>query len=255
MGKRKDASAAPKKVVAPKKPSLEEEALIKKVEVLVNDSNSVRGRDASIISVDADMLRVEADAMVLTDFGRELIDKQLKEVNDALAFEKNSGRFLQIVVRPAVRLRLNQISSQSLPHCPRSPVSQDMLHQLSHSGKLIHSESMPTHSESSTYIISISLASSVGASRSTVCGTMQWYKSVGSHHRCKQPFERTVWRPCILTLLAVRLHSGHFWCWCLCRCEWFRCWCSLSHQSRHRHFLLAVQNQPQSRQPLEIQPR
>merc|ERR1712166_32458 len=98
MGKRKDASAATKKVVAPKKPSLEEEALIKKVEALVNDSNSVRGRDASIISVDADMLRVEADAMVLTDFGRELIDKQLKEVSDALAFEKNSGRFLQIAV-------------------------------------------------------------------------------------------------------------------------------------------------------------
>ena len=75
-----------------------ETELLAKLQTLVDDGNSVRGRDADKIKMDADELKQAMDEMTLSKAGKKKAAEQLKEIDDAASFEKNSGKFVQVLV-------------------------------------------------------------------------------------------------------------------------------------------------------------
>lgn len=74
-----------------------EAALLKKLEELVKDSNSVSGRDASVISAEASEIEkeVQGGKTKLSAAGRKKAQAALDEIAASVAFEKNSGNVIK----------------------------------------------------------------------------------------------------------------------------------------------------------------
>ena len=102
---KKDAKSSARKkeaaLVAEKASSVvtaEEVTFLAKLQALVDDGNSVRGRDNKVIKDEADELEKELAGLQVSAAGRKQAKENLEEIESAAAFERNSSRFVQILM-------------------------------------------------------------------------------------------------------------------------------------------------------------
>lgn len=90
---RKKASKDP---VTKKMSAGDEAAFLKQLEALVADGSSVRGRDTSVISAEAEEIEKQMnEAGEMSAKGREKAKEHLEEIKAADAFERNSGKLIK----------------------------------------------------------------------------------------------------------------------------------------------------------------
>lgn len=78
-------------------PSGEETELVEKIRKLTADSNAVvGGRDGTIIQIELDAIKARLENVDLTVEGKHEVDLAIKDIEEGLAFEKSSGRVLQV---------------------------------------------------------------------------------------------------------------------------------------------------------------
>ena len=94
--KKKDKKQASEKKQVSEPASEEETELLSKLQALVDDGSSVRGRDADVIKREADVLAGKMEGMTITKSGGKQALELIKEIDDSAAFEKNSGRVVQV---------------------------------------------------------------------------------------------------------------------------------------------------------------
>ena len=78
----------------------EEKELLSQLQALVDDSTSVRGRDASVVRAEAEEIAKAMKDGFLSDSGEKKAREHLEEIRNADAFERGSGKLIKYCPPP-----------------------------------------------------------------------------------------------------------------------------------------------------------